>query len=106
MDTTRFEEEFPSLSGALLEFQYNTEHSDEEIARRPVKNPYRNSREQVIAGARFLVEESALVLRDFDRRWPEFADLIHFETKEDGRAWLTKMNGLWKKTLQELESKD
>lgn len=107
MDTKHFETDFSQLSCELLEFQYSDDESDEEIARRLIENSDRNPKSILIAAAKALVDESSALLRDFDQRWEEFVEvsnLTAFEKKEEARAWLKKMNGLWKKTLDELES--
>lgn len=95
------------LSTELYEFQCQREKTDEEIARRLIENRNRNQPEVLIAGAKALVEESAMVLQNFDLRFEEFAyisNLVALQNKEAARAWLKKMNGLWAETLRELES--
>lgn len=107
METNKFIDDFPTLSTALHEFQYHADKSDENIARRLIENRNRNPHKVLTATARALVEESALVLKNFDMRWAEFAEvssLVALGDRNSARIWLTKMNGLWMETLKELES--
>lgn len=107
METNAFNSDFPTLSAELHEFQYHADKSDESIARRLIENRNRNPQKVLRATARALVEESALLLKNFDLRWEEFAEvsnLVAMGNKQDARLWLVKMNGLWSETLRELES--